>query len=906
MIFKNKAKSIIGAVLLATAALFTFNSCEILAWSLIVAAEGDYEGTSSSGGTTNGGSTGHTGGTTSGGSTGSTGGTTSGGSTGSTGGTTSGGSTGHTGGTTSGGSTGGTSTPSGAGVTLPVPGQELSWGQTIFVEPKYFEGFKAGSQIRISLTCTDQYSHLLKMYSPVGNSGWEPLSKGKVTNGSVTTTGELTPSIMQGVVIYTVVANEAAHLKNFGLLLHGGGITIHSIEVYTNGGASSTSSSQGSSSSGNTNTSNATQAVLPGTTNTSLSWGSVITVDKSYFQKFAQGSQLILDLVCTDQYSHLLKMYSPVQNTSWQPLSSGQIQNASLVSSGEITPTITQGKVIYTVTATEATWLKNYGLLVHGGGITLRSITALAKGNAGTSSSSGNSGSSSSSGNTGTSSSSGNTGTSSSSGYGGFGGFGGFGGGHTGTQSSGSVGGSVTNSGSSSSSGSTSSSSSSNTSTTLYSGNMDLGNWLYFTIDASHFTFAQQGSVLTIQTTASPSLRNASYYNLRLCSNNNWQPLTQGTVTGSNRNGDTLVPTSPYSTINYTLTQADAQALKQNGLIIQGYGLAISRVTLNGSSSVTNTGTYTPTSTGVRTSVPPVTAHGALSVKGSNLVDQSGRKVQLYGMSTHGLSWYGDYVNYNAFKTLRDDWNTNCVRLALYPRDYNGYLTGGNKQQLLQYIYNGIDYATQLGMYVIVDWHVLNYNPNETKQEAIDFFTQVASRYRNYNNILYEICNEPTNSDWNTQIKPYAESVIPAIRAQSPNAIIIVGTNTWSQDVEAALSNPLTYKNIMYSFHFYANTHTQTMRTRLESVLRSGLPVFVTEFGTCDASGNGAFNSWESQQWFSLLDRYNVSYINWSLCNKAETASAIVSWSQNKYAWSDSELTDSGRLVKAQFLTRNR
>ena len=305
----------------------------------------------------------------------------------------------------------------------------------------------------------------------------------------------------------------------------------------------------------------------------------------------------------------------------------------------------------------------------------------------------------------------------------------------------------------------------------------------------------------------------------------------------------------------------------------------------------------------------PFANHGALHVSGAYLYDSHNQKYQLYGMSTHGLNFGNDfsrYVNRDAFKTLRDDWNTNCIRLVLYPKDYNGYCNGGDKNQLKDLICKGIDYATELGMYVIVDWHVHQYNPVETQSEAIKFLGEISAKYGKYENVLYEICNEPTGSEWNSVLKPYAKKLISAIRKNAPDSIIIVGTNTWSQDIEGPLSNPLSYKNVMYTFHFYAQTHTDYFRTRVENAVKKGLPIFVTEFGTCDASGNGGFNKSQSEKWFDLLSKYNISHMNWSLSNKAETASAINSWCNKTSGWSFSDLTESGQLIYNHFRSLSR
>lgn len=211
----------------------------------------------------------------------------------------------------------------------------------------------------------------------------------------------------------------------------------------------------------------------------------------------------------------------------------------------------------------------------------------------------------------------------------------------------------------------------------------------------------------------------------------------------------------------------------------------------------------------------PFLRHGSLSVDGAYLVDSNGEKIQLRGMSTHGIAWFPDYINYDTFKYLRDDWNTNCIRLSMYTYESGGYCNGGDKEKLKELIKNGIDYAEQLGMYVIVDWHVLNdKNPLEYKDEAILFFDEISKLYSEKDNVIYEICNEPnTTAPWE-DITSYANAVIPTIRANDENCVIIVGTPTWSQDIDKAADAPLEYDNIMYALHFYAATHTDWLRNR--------------------------------------------------------------------------------------------
>lgn len=296
----------------------------------------------------------------------------------------------------------------------------------------------------------------------------------------------------------------------------------------------------------------------------------------------------------------------------------------------------------------------------------------------------------------------------------------------------------------------------------------------------------------------------------------------------------------------------------------------------------------------------PVSQHGRLSVKNGQLVDKSGKGYQLRGMSTHGLTWFPEFVNESAFKTLRDDWNTNVVRLAMYVDEWgNGQCYMGNKSGSLELLEKGVDICIKLDMYVIIDWHVLNPgDPSKYTNEAKSFFETVSKRYAKYPNVIYEICNEPNGgASWSSNIKPYAEKIIPVIRKNAPNSVIIVGTPTWSQEIDKPLSDPLNYKNVMYAFHFYAATHAG-LRSNVENCVAQGLPVFVSEFGTCDASGGGANDFNETQKWLSYFDKQGISYCNWSICNKDETCSVLRPGTSANGNWSESNLTENGKWMR--------
>lgn len=295
---------------------------------------------------------------------------------------------------------------------------------------------------------------------------------------------------------------------------------------------------------------------------------------------------------------------------------------------------------------------------------------------------------------------------------------------------------------------------------------------------------------------------------------------------------------------------------------------------------------------------PTTTVSGRLHVEGTSIVDSSGSRVQLRGVSTHGLAWFPQYVNYEAFQTLRDDWGANVVRLAMYTAEYGGYCSGGDREALKSLVDAGVSYATQLGMYVIIDWHILSDgNPYQHKDEAVAFFSEMSARYAGNGNVIYEICNEPQNSDWNSVIKPYAEEVLSAIRSNT-DALVIVGTNTWSQDVDAVIGNQINDSNVCYALHFYAATHTDYIRNKLITAMDNGVPVFVSECSICDASGNGGIDYGSADAWLNLLNSRGVSFLAWSLCNKAETSALINPGCDKTSGWDESDLSDTGRWFR--------
>ena len=297
-------------------------------------------------------------------------------------------------------------------------------------------------------------------------------------------------------------------------------------------------------------------------------------------------------------------------------------------------------------------------------------------------------------------------------------------------------------------------------------------------------------------------------------------------------------------------------------------------------------------------SVARPSINGKLHVEGTVLRDANGNLAVLKGASTHGLTWFPQFVNQGLFKQLSEEWNTNLIRLAMYSHDY----VNGNREKNLKILHEGIKYAIANDMYVIVDWHILkDNNPNQNLAQAIEFFNQIAKEYANVPNIIFEISNEPNGDCTWEGIKEYATIIIPVIRRHSPDAIIVVGTPNFDREIQFPAQDPLEFDNVMYVLHFYATSHKDEYRAKLREVVGSGTPIFISESGICEATGDGKIDIESVRLWYSLLDSLHLSYTIWSLSNKEEESAIIKADSRAVTYLTESDLSPSGKFVRAIF-----
>jgi endoglucanase len=293
--------------------------------------------------------------------------------------------------------------------------------------------------------------------------------------------------------------------------------------------------------------------------------------------------------------------------------------------------------------------------------------------------------------------------------------------------------------------------------------------------------------------------------------------------------------------------------------------------------------------------------HGRLQVKNGQLCDQSGNPFQLRGMSSYDLKIFP--FGTNTVGHLVNDWHVSVVRASMYTDSYgSSYIREPGVKHAVKLI---VDAALRHDIYVIIDWHILqDGNPNRYKEQAKEFFEEMARAYRGHPNVIYEICNEPNGpgATWQ-EIKAYANFIIPAIRAIDPDGVIIVGTESWSKGLDAAAYAPLDFPNVMYALHFYAGSHRGELRRAADYALSKGLAIIVSEWGLTDYTGKGGLDFDEAEKWVRWMDQHKISWINWSFSPADEGSAALKPKVNIDGPWRASDLSPSGQWIKSKIHT---
>lgn len=301
----------------------------------------------------------------------------------------------------------------------------------------------------------------------------------------------------------------------------------------------------------------------------------------------------------------------------------------------------------------------------------------------------------------------------------------------------------------------------------------------------------------------------------------------------------------------------------------------------------------------------PVALNGALTVEGGKIVNKNGAAPQLRGISFSWSLWQGrKYYNPAVVDWLVSDFKVSIIRASMGVQPDHGYLQEPALQK--QLIVNVVDRAIKDGIYVLIDWH--DHHSNQHLQQSKEFFAEMAQKYKGVPNVIYEIWNEPEIISWDT-VKSYAVQVITEIRKYDPDNLIVVGSPHWDQDVDIAAANQVTgFKNIAYSFHFYASdpNHQEKLRTKGDHAIKNGLALMVTEWGVGESNGAGKFIRDEAQTWMGWMEANHLSWTNWNITDKKETTALLLPGAPETGGWINEQLTPAGIYIREKLRELNK
>lgn len=289
-----------------------------------------------------------------------------------------------------------------------------------------------------------------------------------------------------------------------------------------------------------------------------------------------------------------------------------------------------------------------------------------------------------------------------------------------------------------------------------------------------------------------------------------------------------------------------------------------------------------------------------------------GSEVQVRGMSLYWslITEATDFWTEAGVTSMVNDMNIQIVRAAMatgtenWSGPYKGYqLDAENQKKLVSTV---VEAAIKNDIYVIIDWH--SHEATGQVESAKGFFSEMAQKYGSYDNVIFEIFNEPLDIAW-ANIQNYANQIIPVIREYSDN-LILVGTRAWDQHPEEVIGNEVTdsKNNTAYTLHYYAMSHcvsgsyewgSSCEGANGEKAIKAGLSVFISEWGTGTADGGGTPGQAKNDEWQAFANKYKISWANWSASRKDEGTAAF----SGGATATNLQYSASGNLVKSYLAT---
>ena len=271
--------------------------------------------------------------------------------------------------------------------------------------------------------------------------------------------------------------------------------------------------------------------------------------------------------------------------------------------------------------------------------------------------------------------------------------------------------------------------------------------------------------------------------------------------------------------------------------------------------------------------------HGKLYKNGKYLVDLEGKQVEIRGIGTHHLLQFKNLHTKECLETLKY-YGINCIRLSAYLKTQlfnasnNEYAKGyvDSIAETRAHIEEIVSYCVELGLYVILDWHMhaTNSYADMYETEAIDFFTYYSDKYKDTPNVFYELANEPY-SITATELITFISKVRPVILANNPTAIMLCGNA--KEGIETFYTKLVAagYTDIFVCPHSYG----ESVKVQYRNWFNNGYPLFVSEWGNSNGFGDGEGNDAATTDLLAWLHETGVGTCFWKYTDQTMTTSIL-------------------------------
>lgn len=295
-----------------------------------------------------------------------------------------------------------------------------------------------------------------------------------------------------------------------------------------------------------------------------------------------------------------------------------------------------------------------------------------------------------------------------------------------------------------------------------------------------------------------------------------------------------------------------------------------------------------------------------IGVKGNSFVDDQGKVILFRSMSISDPDKIEHQGHWNKEHFIQvKEMGTMVVRIPVHPVAWRER----TPEKYMKLLDQAVAWCTELGMYVMIDWHSIGnlcmelfQDPmyNTTQKETYEFWLTIARHFSGHNTVaFYELFNEPTTyrgqlgscswSDW----KEIQEDLIKLIRAYDKETIPLVAGFDWAYDLTPLNEDPIEAEGIGYVVHPYAWKRSTPMEPKWDEYFgfaAATYPVFATEFGFELAPNEILNEDHYAYRIVRYLENKGISWACW--CFDPEWGPRIIN------SWEPYQLTSSGEFFK--------